>query len=222
MVPSRSISALPHSLHVPSPSRQVVACYHPQCAARCCTGSVGPALPHQPRLFYETCSQGTGQQWEEEKLDHTPAIDCRGILHAVTRLMFSGDSRCRTNFIKHKIFQPKTERKCKNAAVRLNCSKSVTSRSSTPCMNYWTLIRRLFIEVRTVIRLHGFQVTHADTHLVSSQTKTNLDHTGRQHNTGEWQSSLYIFLCRNPHHLSLRLIFTDPKLSVKTITALKV
>lgn len=117
VVPYRSISALPHSLHVPSPCRQVVACYHPQCAARCCAGSPGPALPRQPRLFYETCSQRTDQQGEEEKLDHTPAMDRRGILHAVTRLMFSGDSRWCTNCIKHTIFQPKTQRKSKNVAV---------------------------------------------------------------------------------------------------------
>lgn len=80
VVPYRSISALPHSLHVQSPSRQMVACYHPQCSACCCSSSAGPALPHQRRLFYETCSQGTDQQREEEKLDHTPATDGRGTL----------------------------------------------------------------------------------------------------------------------------------------------
>lgn len=117
VVPYRSISALPHSLHVQSPCRQVVVCYHPQCAARCCAGSAGPALPQQPRLFYETCPQRTDQQGEEEKLDHTPAMHCRGILHAVTKPMFSGDSRWRTNCIKHAIFQPKTQRKSKNVAV---------------------------------------------------------------------------------------------------------
>lgn len=78
VVPYRSISALPHSLHVQSPSRQMVACYHPQCSACCCSSSAGPALPHQRCLFYETCSQGTDQQREEEKLDRTPATDGRG------------------------------------------------------------------------------------------------------------------------------------------------
>ncbi|XP_032388038.1 transmembrane 6 superfamily member 2 isoform X1 [Etheostoma spectabile] len=69
VVPYRSISALPHSLHVPGPSRQMVACYHPQCAAGCCAGSAGPALPQQPHLFPETCSRGTDHQRKEEKLD---------------------------------------------------------------------------------------------------------------------------------------------------------
>lgn len=46
-------------------------------------------------------------------------------------------------------------------------------------MDYWTLIRRLWIEVRTVISLRSFQVTHVDTQLVSSQTKTtNLTQVG--------------------------------------------
>ncbi|XP_004542595.2 transmembrane 6 superfamily member 2 isoform X2 [Maylandia zebra] len=75
VVPYRSISAFPHSLHVPSPSRQTVACYRSQCAARCCTGAAGPALPHKPCLFYETCSCGTIQQQEKGKLDHTQATD---------------------------------------------------------------------------------------------------------------------------------------------------
>ena len=161
VVPYRSISALSHSLHVPSPSRQMVACYHPQCAAGCCAGSAGPALPQQPRLFSETCSRGTDQQREEEKLDHTPATDCWGILHAVTRLMFSGDSLWQTNCIKHTLSTSNSDEILKNVTLWINCLKSVTSRSSssTPCMDYWNLIRRLLMVLRTVI---SFRVTHAD------------------------------------------------------------
>lgn len=36
-------------------------------------------------------------------------------------------------------------------------------------MDFWTLIRRLLMEVRTVIRSHSVQMTHADTQFVSSQ-----------------------------------------------------
>lgn len=57
----------------------MVARYQPQCSARCRSGSAGPALPHQPCLFYETHSQGTDQQRQEEELGHTAATDCRRI-----------------------------------------------------------------------------------------------------------------------------------------------
>lgn len=133
VVPYRGIYALPHSLHVPSTSRQAVACYRPQRAPRCCAGSAGPALPHKPRLFYETCSQGSGRQWEEAKVNPTPGADCRGILQAVTRRMFSGDFLWRTNCIKHTILQLENpEEVLKNIAVRLNCLKSVTFTQHSP------------------------------------------------------------------------------------------
>lgn len=105
VVSHRCISALPHSLHIPSPGRQMVGCYHPQCVACCCAGSAGPPLPHQPCLLHEICSQGTDQQWEEEKLNCTTAGDCWGLLHTVTSLMFSVESLLRTNCFKLTIFQ---------------------------------------------------------------------------------------------------------------------
>lgn len=50
-------------------------------------------------------------------------------------------------------------------------------------MDYWTLIRRLLMEWRTVI---SFQVTHADIQLVFSQSKTiNLDPAVWQLTTGD-------------------------------------
>lgn len=115
--------------------------------------------------------------------------------------MFSGDSRWHTNCIKHTIFHPRGNLK---TAVWVNCWKSVTSWSnSTPCMDYWTLIRGLLMEARAGISPHSFPVTHAEIQLVSSQTITiNLDCTCWQHPAGEWQSLLYIFLCRNPQRVS--------------------
>lgn len=106
--------------------------------------------------------------------------------------MFSGDSRWHTNCIKHTIFHPRGNLK---TAVWVNCWKSVTSWSnSTPCMDYWTLIRGLLMEARAGISPHSFPVTHAEIQLVSSQTITiNLDCTCWQHPAGEWQS-LFIHL----------------------------
>ena len=115
--------------------------------------------------------------------------------------MFSGDTRWHTNCIKHTIFHPRGNLK---TAVWVNCWKSVTSwSSSTPCMDYWTLIRGLLMEARTAISPHSFPVTHAEIKLVSSQTITiNSDCTCWQHPAGEWQTFLYIFLCRNPQRVS--------------------
>ena len=99
--------------------------------------------------------------------------------------MFSGDSWWHTNCIKHTIFHPRGNLK---TAVWVNCWKSVTSwSSSTPCMDYWTLIRGLLMEARAVISLHSFPVTHAEIQLVFSQTVTiNLDCTCWQHPAGDW------------------------------------
>lgn len=107
VVSYRSISALPHSLHVPSPGRQMVASYHPQCAACCRARPAGPALPHQPSLFYETCSQGTSQRRQEEKVARATAMDFQDIPHTVTRLMSSGNSPLCANCIKQTIVNPK-------------------------------------------------------------------------------------------------------------------
>lgn len=119
----------------------MVGCYHSQCTACCCAGSAGSALPHWPCLLHETCSHGTDQQREEEKVNRRPAADGRGILHTVTGLIFSVDSLLRTNCFKLTIFQ--LYHPWGNLKTLLSEStvwKSVTSRC-TPCMDYWTLIR---------------------------------------------------------------------------------
>lgn len=204
MVPYRSISALSHSLHVQSPSRQVVACYHSQCVPCCCADSAGPTLPHRSCLFYETCSQGTDKQGEEEKLDHTHNTSYRPSRN--TSLcdkanVFWGLSMVAQTALNTQFFNPEE--------IWSRCSLSQLLKISHFVQQQHSLHGLLDSEKKAVdqgedcdqlVQLSGDSCRYP---VGIFQTKTiNLDHTHWQHPTGEWPSSFSSFLCSNPHQNS--------------------